>query len=249
MILLENITKTYDGKTLALENIYLRLSAGKMMCLLGHNGAGKSTLLKILATILSPSSGEIYYNDIRYSDADKSQLKLIKTSIGFLGETTYLFGKLTPWEYLFYMGLLYGIKDEQYLKERIRYLISLFRIESGELKLTETYSSGLKKRIALAGVFINKPKLLLLDEPTNNLDPVGIKILKESLIEIKDEGASILLATHQLEIAENLSDIITIIDHGKIICSESIEMIGKKVELIEGEKSLENLYEILTEKL
>ena len=248
MIAIENISKTYDGITYALEKVNLALEEGRIMSLLGHNGAGKSTLLKILATILSPSAGEVYYNGVCYSTATIDELREIKKTLGFLGESPYLFDKLTPYEYLFYIGQMYGIDDEDYLKERIEYLVEIFELESANKKFLEAYSSGMKKRTALAGVFLSKPQLILLDEPTNNLDPVGIKFLKEFLVKIKEEGSSIIFATHQLEIAEKLSDVITIIDTGSIIFSGTMEQIKAKAKLIDGEKTLENLYKILIEK-
>lgn len=248
MIKVKNIFKTYDNKTFALENVSLHLEEGQIITVLGHNGAGKSTLLKIIATVLAPTKGEVCFDAVSLKKANQNQLRKIKRNIGFLTEDTNLFDNLTPWEYLTYLGQLYGITDDTLLKNKISYLIKLFNIDKSETKFIETYSYGLKKRIALAAVFINEPKFVILDEPTNNLDPIGVKIFKQLIQKIKSEGVSVILATHQLEIAEKLSDVIVVIEYGKIKFSGTLSLLENRFNKSKINKSLENLYAMLIEE-
>ncbi len=248
MIKVKNIFKTYDNKSFALENISLNIEQGQIISLLGHNGAGKSTLLKIIATVLAPTKGEVCFNDMSLKKANQNQLRKIKRNLGFLTEDPNLFDNLTPWEYLTYLGQLYGITDNTLLKNKISDLIELFNIDKSETKFIDAYSSGLKKRIALAAVMINDPKSVILDEPTNNLDPVGVKIFKQLMQKIKSDGGSIIIATHQLEIAEKLSDVIVVIEHGKIKFTGAISLLEERFNKSKINNSLENLYAMLVEE-
>ncbi len=248
MIKVKNIFKTYDSNTFALEDVGFNAEQGQIVTILGHNGAGKSTLLKIIATVLAPTQGEVFFDTVSLTKSNQKQLREIKRNIGFLTEDPSLFDNLTPFEYLTYLGQLYGIKDYTILKNKINDLIYLFNIDKGETKFIDTYSSGLKKRISLAAVMINEPKFVILDEPTNNLDPVGVKLFIQLMQNIKSEGTSIILATHQLEIAERLSDIIVVIDHGKIVFKGTLSILGNMFNKIKTDKSLENLYAMLVEK-
>ncbi|MGD9898678.1 MAG: ABC transporter ATP-binding protein [Calditrichaceae bacterium] len=247
MINVKNIFKTYDDKTFALEDVSFNLEQGQIVSVLGHNGAGKSTLLKIIATVLAPTQGEVHFDSICLTKANQNQLRNIKRTIGFLTEDPNLFDNFTPFEYLTYLGQLYGINDDTILKTKINDLFILFNIDKGETKFINKYSSGLKKRIALAGVMINEPKLVILDEPTNNLDPVGVKLFIQLMQNIKSKGTSVILATHQLEIAERISDVIVVIDHGRIIFKGTLSLLENMFNKIKTNKSLENLYTLLVE--
>ncbi len=245
MLNIKNLTKTYDNEYYAVENISFSVKKGQIVSLLGHNGAGKSTILKIIASILAPTKGNIEIDNISLFNINPNQLRRIKRNIGFLPENPFLIDQLTPDEYLFYIGKLYGIEDDNKLCDSINYLISLFDIDNSKSKFINEYSSGLKKRISIASVLINKPGLLLLDEPTNNLDPIGVKVLKEYLRKLKEEGTAVLLATHRLEFSETISDQIIIIEKGKSEFQGTLNDLNEKCGTSGKSNSLEELYSSL----
>lgn len=248
MLKILGLTKTYNGIDYAIRNLSFSVEKGQIVSLLGHNGAGKSTTLRIIASILAPTSGDVEINCILLSKATTSELREIKRSIGYLNEYCIPFEHLTATEYLFYVGKLYGIEDIQKLTNNIRDLESMWRIDHPDGKFISEYSSGLVKRIAIASVLLNKPSLFVLDEPLNNLDPIGAKLFKEHLQHLRKCGAAILVATHNLDFAEKVSDEIIIIEEGRQIFQGSINSLKKQIHQDEGEVSLEDLYSILSTK-
>jgi len=242
MLRLIDISKSYDHITYAVEELSLIVEDGHILVMLGHNGAGKTTTLRIVSTVLAQTSGLIFIDGIDISQADTDRLRMIKRKIGFVAETTNLLGCLTPWEYLFYLGQMYGIKDEKLLRHRIDELVARFGITDSEVKYIEDYSSGLKKRISIASVMINTPSLLLLDEPTAHLDPIGVKVFKEYLKELRSTGVTILLATHQLDIAKELADEILIINEGENIFHGTLDDVCRRFRDVSGNANLEKFY-------
>ena len=237
-----SLSKSYDRRTYAVNELSFAVEDGHILALLGHNGAGKSTTLRIVSTTLEPTAGEVFIDGVDLSQASPDKLRQIKRSIGFVPETANLLGYLTPWEYLFYIGQMYGIDDEQHLRSRIDELVARFTITTPTEKYIEAYSSGLKKRISIAAMMINSPRLLLLDEPTANLDPIGVAMFKEYLRELRAAGATIVLATHQLNIAEQLADRIMIINEGQKVFYGTLDDLRERFGDSGGEDSLESFY-------
>ncbi len=237
-----NLSKSYDHKTYAVNELSFAVENGHILALLGHNGAGKSTTLRLVSTMLQSSSGQVLIDGIDLSQADADQLRQIKRKIGFVPEAVNLLEYLTAWEYLFYIGQMYGIEDENLLTSRVDELVERFGITEARGKITSDYSSGLKKRISIASTLINQPRLLLLDEPTAHLDPIGVKTLKDCLRELRSEGATIVLATHQLDIAEQLADEILIISEGQEVFCGTQDDLRKRFQDSDGEGNLETFY-------
>ncbi len=248
MLHVKSLSKSYDRKVYAVNDLSFEVEDGHILALLGHNGAGKSTTLRLVSTSLEPTSGEVLVDGIDLSQASSDNLRQIKRSIGFVPETANLLGYLTPREYLFYIGQMYGIDDEQHLRNRIDELVEQFGITSATEKFVEDYSTGLRKRISIAAMMINSPSLLLLDEPTANLDPIGVAMLKDYLKELRDGGATIVLATHQLNIAEQIADRILIINEGQKVFHGSLDEVREQFDDSGGENSLERFYSQLHEK-
>jgi len=242
MLNIKNLKKTYDNEYYAVEDISFSVKKRQIVSLLGHNGAGKSTILKIIASILAPTNGNIEIDNISLFSTNSNNLRKIKRNIGFLPENPFQIDQLTPDEYLFYIGKLYGIEDDNKLCDSINYLVNLFNIDNSKSKFINEYSSGLKKRIAISSVLINNPGLLLLDEPTNNLDPIGVKLLKEYSRQLKEQGTAVLLATHRLEFAEKISDQIIIIEKGKSKFQGTPNDFSEKYGSSGNSNSLEELY-------
>jgi ABC-type multidrug transport system ATPase subunit len=248
MLKVFGLTKTYDGREYAIRDITFSVEKGQIVSLLGHNGAGKTTTLRIIASILAPTRGDVEIDGVSLSKATISELRRIKRSTGYLNEDCIPFEHLTANEYLFYVGKLYGIEDNHKLMNMIRDLENTLGIDHPNEKFIREYSSGLVKRIALASVLLNEPRLLLLDEPLNNLDPIGAKLFKEHLKNLRKCGAEILVATHHLDFAEKVSDQIIVIEEGRQKFQGSINGLREQIHPEEGDVSLEDLYSILSTK-
>lgn len=242
-----DLSKSYDKTTYAVKDLAFEVDPGNILALLGHNGAGKSTTLRMISTILTPTEGRVLIDGEDLSQINGDRLRQVKRSIGFVPETENLLTYLTPWEYLFYVGQMYGIEDEDRLNNRIDELVQQFSITDAKTKQIEHFSAGLKRRVSLAAMLINSPKLLLLDEPTAHLDPIGVKMLKEYLKQLRSEGVIILLATHQLDIAEQLADQILIINQGQNIFHGTMDDLRERHPDSSTEDNLEYFYSQLIE--
>jgi len=242
MLQVISLSKSYDHKTYAVNELSFAVENGHILALLGHNGAGKSTMLRLVSTMLQASSGQVLIDGIDVFGTEADQLREIKRKIGFVPETVNLLEYLTAWEYLFYIGQMYGIEDETLLTSKVNELVERFGITEAREKTTSDYSSGLKKRISIASILINQPRLLLLDEPTAHLDPIGVKTLKDCLRELRSEGATIMLATHQLDIAEQLADEILIINEGQQLFYGTQDHLRERFQDSDGQGNLESFY-------
>jgi ABC-2 type transport system ATP-binding protein len=203
----------------AVDNISFNVNKGEIFGFLGPNGAGKTTTIKMISTLLMPTSGSIIVNGINSQDKPIEVLKNLGTVLA--GERS-IYWKLSGRENLEYFAAMNGITG-QIAKERIDYLLERFSLEKRSDETVEKYSTGMKQRIALAKALISNPQIVILDEPTSGLDPQSARNLREIILEIKEEGRTVLLTTHYMEEADQLSDRIAIIDHGKIIALDTPE--------------------------
>jgi ABC-2 type transport system ATP-binding protein len=211
-----NLSKYY-GKLCAVHNLNLKIPLGRTYGLLGPNGAGKTTSVKILNSIITPSSGEaevLGYNI-------KTQKQQVKLSCGFLSETPSLYEKLTAREFLEFVGDLYQV-PKKLLDKRIEEFLKLFDLKTRENSLLEGYSRGMKQKVCLSATLIHDPEILFLDEPTANLDPISARIVKNIIIDLaKRAKKTLFICTHLLEIANELCDVIGIINNGVLLIEGS----------------------------
>jgi ABC-2 type transport system ATP-binding protein len=241
MLEVVELYKTYDHSTYAVEDLSFAVGESSILALLGHNGAGKTTTLKIISTMLLPSAGRVIVDGADVFQAGPEKLRRIKQGIGFVPESLNVLDYLTAWEYIFYVGRMYGIEDDR-LTIKVDELVDQFGITGAKDKIVGDYSSGLQKRITIASALVNSPRLLLLDEPTANLDPLGIKTLKECLRETRSSGSSVILATHRLSIAEQLADGILIVNEGRRVFYGTPDDFGEKGQDSDGKHNLELFY-------
>jgi len=208
-IITQNLTKDF-GKVIAVKNLNLKIQYGKTYGILGPNGAGKTTTVRMLNSIISPTAGtaQVAGYDII------TQSKEVKMNCGFLPESPGLYQKLTAVEFLEFIGELYYLPKEV-ISSRIDELLELFALEDRENDLLEGYSRGMKQKVCLCAALIQDPKIIFLDEPTSNLDPVAAKMVKDLISELaKKADKTIFICTHLLDTAEDLCDMIGIIDKG-----------------------------------
>lgn len=212
--------------TVAVEDVNLQIQQGEVFGLLGPNGAGKSTTIRMLCTLLEPTSGTAIVNgfDIR------KQSNQVRQSLGTVlaGERS-IYWKLTARENLEYFAALYHIPPET-ARKRIDNLLERMELTARANDLVEKYSTGMKQRVALSRALLAKPPILLFDEPTLGLDPQAARKVRELVLELKNEGHTILLTTHYMEEADQLSDRIGIIDQGKIIALDTPDALKQRIQ-------------------
>lgn len=211
MIEIENVTKQY-GKFCAVNNISLSVRPGEIFGFLGVNGAGKTTTLKMLAGILKPTSGRIRIGEFDISE----QPEQAKAITGYIPDRPHLYNKLTGREFLYFVSELYRVVLAD-ADERIDALLHEYRLTEWQDELIESYSHGMKQRLATCAALLHRPKVLIVDEPMVGLDPHGAKLLKDSFRQYAKAGMSILLSTHSLNVAEEVSDRLAIIHRGTIV--------------------------------
>jgi ABC-2 type transport system ATP-binding protein len=210
----------------AVNGVDLQIQRGEIFGLLGPNGAGKSTTIRMLCTLLEPTSGTAKVNGFDVVD----QANEVRRSLGTVlaGERS-IYWKLTGRENLEYFAALYHI-PQPVAKKRIDELLERMELRERANELVEKYSTGMRQRIAIAKALLARPPILLLDEPTFGLDPQAARNLRELIAQLKREGHTILLTTHYMEEADQLSDRIGIIDTGKVIALDTPEGLKRRIE-------------------
>ncbi|HKN98274.1 MAG TPA: ATP-binding cassette domain-containing protein [Pseudonocardiaceae bacterium] len=227
----ERLVKTF-GSTRALDGVDLEIPAGKVLGLLGPNGAGKTTTVRILTTLLRPDSGRAWVagHDVQ---ADP---EAVRRSIGLSGQYAAVDESLTGFENLYMVGRFYGFSRAN-ARSRARELLADFRLQEAADRPAKTYSGGMRRRLDLAGALVARPAVVVLDEPTTGLDPRGRLDTWEVISNLVSDGATVLLTTQYLEEADQLADIIAVIDKGKLIAEGTSDELkaqtgGERLELV-----------------
>jgi ABC-type multidrug transport system ATPase subunit len=214
----EDVSRHF-GRRRALSQITFRAPAGTILGLLGPNGAGKSTLLGILATLLQPTSGTVRYGNLavvgdRSKSTRSAQGAMLRRHIGMLGHDLYLYPELSARENLSFFAALYGHADAGAAADRALGRAALAERAHDHVG---SFSRGMRQRVALERALIHDPRLLLLDEPFTGLDDRSVGALTARLRELRGEGRIVILATHDLDIAEGLFDQAVFIRDGRMI--------------------------------
>ncbi len=211
MIELIELTKRFRQVT-AVDNLSLVVNPGEVFACLGPNGAGKTTTIKMMMGLLRPTAGRV-----RLGGHDLGQEpEAAKRLCGFVPDRPFLYDKLTGAEFLDFVAGLYGVNPTQ-IPSRRQKLLQQFDLADWADELTESYSHGMKQRLALAAALIHQPSILILDEPMVGLDPRGAHLLKQLVRQFAAAGATVFLSTHSLDVAEEIADRIAIIDQGRLI--------------------------------
>lgn len=233
MIELSHLTKTYDGKKKAVDDISITIEPGQIVGFIGPNGAGKTTTLKMLTGLLSPDGGSISINGI---DIQSHPVEA-KREFGYVSDDPNAFLKLKGIEYLNFVADIYGINSSERL-ERIETYSKLLDIDNALNNKISSYSHGMRQKIMVIGTLIHDPNLLILDEPLTGLDPQSSFALKELMKQRASENKSVFFSTHVLEVAEKLCDQIIIINRGKIIYTGTLNELKSQY----NELSLEEIF-------
>ena len=233
MIEVKNVSKEFTKKIspketikfLADNNISFTAKEGEVVGIIGPNGAGKTTLLRMIAGIMTPTTGTIELDGKSYKESSTE----IKKTIAFLTGNTKLYKDISPYELLKMCGEYYGIPKEQ-LEKRIDDIIKRFNMENFKHQRIETLSTGQYQRTGISRCLIHNPKYYILDEPTSGLDVISSKVILDFVKEEKEKGKCILYSTHYMEEAENICDKIIMINKGQVISIGTPEEIRKKTK-------------------
>jgi ABC-2 type transport system ATP-binding protein len=229
-ISVSNLRKIYGNKA-AVDGLNLQVPRGCFFGFLGPNGAGKSTTIRMLTGLIPPSSGEIELLGLRLPEHEIE----IKRRIGLVPDESLLFDRLTGFEFLEFVGRMYGL-TRAVARERSRALMALFELDENRRKLIAEYSKGMRKRVAMAASLIHHPELFLMDEPFEGVDAVGARLMKDILLDQVRHGATIFLTSHVLEVVERLCDRVAIIHDGKIVTEGALN------DLRGGSETLEDVF-------
>ena len=214
-----NLTKTFE-KVIAVDNASFNVPEGSVFGLIGRNGAGKTTTLRMMMNIYQPDSGEIVFKGEKVGQD-------FKDSVGYLPEERGLYKKMKVIDTLIFLSELKGksgreitIKAEDYLER--------FELADRKNSKVEDLSKGNQQKVQFISTILHDPEFLILDEPFAGLDPINTNLLKQIILEMKDEGKVIIFSTHLMDFAEKMCDNIAMIDQGKIILNGKLDEIKKK---------------------
>lgn len=235
-ISLSKLTRKY-GTYLAVDDISLDVKRGEVFSFLGMNGAGKTTTIKMMVGILRPTSGNIVIEGCDLAENAES----VKRIIGYIPDRPYLYGRLTAQEFLAFVATLYEVKED-FAQVRAAELLEHYELTEFKDRLIDSYSHGMKQRLATCAALIHEPKVLIVDEPMVGLDPHGAKLLKKSLQDYAASGLTVFLSTHSLNVAEEISSRIAIIHKGRMAIVGTLEELREK----SGRKSLEEIFLAMT---
>ena len=237
-IVAHGLTKRY-GDLLAVDNLDLEVHAGELYGFLGPNGAGKSTSIRMLIGLLQPTSGSA---SVAGYDIVRQSLD-VKCNIGYLAEQAFLYEKLTGREFLRFIAGLYSVPRDR-SETRIDRLLELFDLKDKTNELIEGYSKGMRQKLGIASLLVHQPRVLFLDEPTNGLDPKSARLIKDVLRQLCDQGTTVFMSTHVLEIVEHMCDRVGIINQGRLVAQGTLAELRQRSQA--PGSSLEDIFLQLT---
>jgi len=238
MIEAQSLTKRFPSGS-GVSDLTFSVAQGELFVVLGPNGAGKSTTVKMLTGLLDPDTGSAH---VAGFDSVRDRLS-VKLAIGYMAERPYLYDKLTAREYVTFVADVFSVRPDL-RRKRMSELFAAFEIADAADHLIETFSPGMCQKTALAAVLIHEPSVLFLDEPTNGLNPRSARIVKDVLRAICDRGATVIMTTHVLEVAEQMCDRVAILDHGRLVTIGTLSDLRDETGLEDG--TLEDVYLALT---
>lgn len=243
----KNVCKNF-GTKVALDNVSLDVPEGKIYGLLGPNGAGKTTMIRIINRITIPNSGEVLFNGRPITQRDVEK-------IGYLPEERGLYRKMEVGDQAMYLAQLKGMSEKDARAELKKWFVK-FGIQDWWKKKVEELSKGMAQKVQFITTVEHKPSLMILDEPFSGFDPVNAELIRKEILELKEQGATIILSTHNMESVEELCDNIALINKSHLVLSGGVDEIRRQygnnhVELIySGENALapvEGLFSVISD--
>ena len=229
IIEIKNVSKSF-GEKVALDNVSLEIPEGQIFGFLGPNGAGKTTLIRIINRITIPSAGEVLFQGKRITQRDVEK-------IGYMPEERGLYRKMKVGEQAMYLAQLKGMSSSQ-AQHALKEWFVRFGIEGWWDKKVEELSKGMAQKLQFITTVVHKPKLMILDEPFSGFDPVNAEIIRKEILRLKEEGATIILSTHNMESVEELCDSIALINKSKLVITGDVNEIRREY----GNNNVELVY-------
>ena len=253
IIEVKHVTKHF-GPKVALDDVSLDIPEGKIFGLLGPNGAGKSTLIRIINRITMATSGEVWFNGRPITDDDIAH-------IGYLPEERGLYRKMKVGDQAMYLAQLRGMSARDAARELKAWFVR-FGIQDWWNKKIEELSKGMAQKVQFITTVVHKPSLMILDEPFSGFDPVNADLIRKEILRLKEEGATIILSTHNMESVEELCDEIALLDKARLVITggtddirhrfgednveiEYTEDFVRKTEVVNREKASARLTELI----
>ncbi|MCQ2146667.1 MAG: ATP-binding cassette domain-containing protein [Bacteroidales bacterium] len=225
----KNVNKNF-GEKVALDNVSFSIPQGKIFGLLGPNGAGKTTLIRIINRITIPNSGEILFDGRPITQRDVEK-------IGYMPEERGLYRKMEVGEQAMFLAQLKGMSARDAEKELKTWFVR-FGIQDWWKKKIEELSKGMAQKVQFITTVVHKPSLMILDEPFSGFDPVNAELIRNEILRLKDEGATIILSTHNMESVEELCDNIALINKSKLVITGGTDEIRRRY----GNNNIELIY-------
>lgn len=227
-ISVEGVSKSF-GQTKAVDDVSFEVEKGRIFGLLGPNGAGKTTTIRMINYITLQDEGEITINGQQVSPKTQKM-------IGYMPEERGLYKKMKVGEQLMYLAQLKGMNKND-AREKIKYWLHRFNAYDWHSKVVGELSKGMSQKIQFIATIVHNPEIYIFDEPFSGLDPINSELLKEIIIELKEEGSTILFSTHRMEQVEQMCDDICLFNNGKVVLTGNLRQIkkdfGKNTVLIE----------------
>ena len=224
-IQVQNLVKAF-GETKAVEGVSFEVEQGEIFSLLGPNGAGKTTTLSMLSCLLRPDEGDA----LVMGHSIKNDQMGVKAALGVVPQEIALYEDMSARENLDFWGKMYGLRGAA-LKARVDEVLEIIGLTERARDRVGKYSGGMKRRVNIGVALLHKPKVIYMDEPTVGIDPQSRRNILDSVVDLKKQGMTVLYTTHYMEEAQELSDHIAIMDHGKMIASgtnaELVKIVGE----------------------
>ena len=238
MLVLKDLTKSYDGKKKAVDHLSLTVKEGEIFGFIGPNGAGKTTTIKMITGILTPTCGQIKIKGI---DMAQSPVKA-KMNFTYVPDHPEIFSSIRGIDYLNFLADMYEVPVVE-RRDQIEKFTKIFAIYEELDQLILSHSHGMKQKLLICGALLPNPKLFILDEPLVGLDPLSAKKLKDIMKEHCNKGGTVFFSSHLLEVVENICDRIAVINKGRLVACDRLEKIKE-----ESGHTLEEIFLELTKR-
>ncbi len=238
MVSFEGVTKRYGEKE-AISRLTFTVGKGEFFGYLGPNGAGKTTSIKAMIGLIRPDEGRIIIDGVDVA----SNPEQVRSIIGYVPDSPFVYGKLTGREFIRFVGGLNRMQPDD-IEKRIGWLSDIFDMYGWLDKRCEEFSHGMKQKVVMSAAFLHRPKLIVVDEPTVALDPPSKRLLKDMMKLIQQHGTTIFMSSHDLSEVEELCERMIILHEGSIIAEGTLIDFRKQAEMVGG--NLEDLFLKLT---
>lgn len=238
MIEVHALAKHY-GKIQAVKSVSFTAQKGQVLALLGPNGAGKSTTIKAITGLIRPSAGSV---KLAGFDVVKQPV-LAKAKLGYVPDRPYLYLKLSGRELLRFLAQLRGVSDAE---KKSQHWLEFFGLQNFANELIETYSHGMRQKLTFIAALLHEPEVLVIDEPMVGLDPRASRQVRSLMREYANEGKTVLLTTHSMEVAEEVADRVLLVNHGMIAAEGTLVELQRRIN--DDRADLEAIFLRLTEE-